>query len=264
MTSTTSRTLASYPDLTITLDESGSGRPVLVLHGGGGPATVTGIAEHLAGTGRVLLPTHPGWNGTARPAWLTDVATLADLYLELLKNEGLSGVALVGSSVGGWLAAEMAARDTAGLIGALIVVDGVGITVPDEPIRDFFALDARGVAEYSYYDAERFYIDPATLTEAQVAARIANMATLRVYAGDPYMHDPSLAARLAAVTVPTLVLWGEADRIGTPGYGRAFAAAIPGARFEIVERAGHLPQLEQPETTFGAIDAFLKDSGLES
>jgi pimeloyl-ACP methyl ester carboxylesterase len=257
MTSTTSRTLASHPDLTVALDESGSGRPVLILHGGGGPATVTGIAEHVAETGRALLPTHPGWNGTARPDWLTDVATLADLYLELLKDEGLSDVALIGSSVGGWLAAEMAARDTAGLTGALVVVDGVGITVPDEPIRDFFALDARGVAEYSYYDAERFYIDPATLTEDQIAARIANMATLRVYAGDPYMHDPSLAARLAAITVPALVLWGEADRIATPGYGRAFAAAIPGARFEIVERAGHLPQLEQPETTFGAIDEFL-------
>jgi len=257
MTSTTSRTLASHPDLTITLEESGSGRPVLVLHGGGGPATVTGIAEHVAGTGRALLPTHPGWNGTARPAWLTDVATLADLYLELLKDEGLSDVALIGSSVGGWLAAEMAARDTAGLTGALVVVDGVGITVPDEPIRDFFALDARGVAEYSYHDAERFYIDPAGLTEAQVAARIANMTTLRVYAGDPYMHDPALAGRLAAITVPTLVLWGEADRIATPGYGRAFAAAIPGARFEIVERAGHLPQLEQPEATFAAIDEFL-------
>jgi len=83
------------------------------------------------------------------------------------------------------------------------------------------------------------------------------MTTLRVYAGDPYMHDPALAGRLAAITVPTLVLWGEADRIATPGYGRAFAAAIPGARFEIVERAGHLPQLEQPEATFAAIDEFL-------
>jgi pimeloyl-ACP methyl ester carboxylesterase len=158
----------------------------------------------------------------------------------------------------------MAARDTSGLTGALVLADTVGITVPDEPIRDFFTLDARGVAEYSYYDAERFYIDPATLTEAQVAARIANMASLRVYAGDPYMHDPTLAARLAAITVPTLVLWGEADRIATPAYGRAFAAAIPGARFEIVERAGHLPQLEQPEATFAAIDAFLKDAGLAS
>ena len=261
MTSTISSTFASHPDLTVTLDESGSGRPALVLHGGGGPATVTGIADHLAATGRALLPTHPGWNGAARPDWLTDVATLAGLYLELLKDEGLSDVLLVGSSVGGWLASEMAVRDTSGLIGALVLVDAVGISVPDEPVRDFFALDARGVAEFSYHDPERFYVDPATLTEAQVAQRIANMASLKVYAGDPYMHDPTLAARLAAISVPTLVLWGEADRIATPGYGRAFAAAIPGARFEVVARAGHLPQMEQPETTFAAIDTFLKDTG---
>ena len=199
---------------------------------------MTGIAEHLAGTGRALLPTHPGWNGTARPAWLADVATLADLYLDLLKDRGAQRrrarrlLARRLDSPPRWPPAT-----PTGLIGALVVVDGVGIAVPDEPIRDFFALDARGVAEYSYYDAERFYVDPATLPEAQVAARIANMTTLRVYAGDPYMHDPSLAARLATVTVPTLVLWGEADRIATPGYGRAFAAAIPGARFELRRRA---------------------------
>ena len=267
MTSQTSRTFTPFPfrpDLTISLEESGSGRPALVLHGGGGPATVTGIADHLARTRHALLPTHPGWNGTERPAWLADVPTLAGLYLELLKAEGLHDVVLVGSSVGGWLAAEMATREDAGLSGALVVVDGVGITVPDQPIRDFFALDAHGVAEYSYHDPERFYVDPATLTETQVAQRIANMGTLKAYAGDPYMHDPTLFARLAAITAPTLVLWGEADRIATPEYGQVFAAAIPGARFRIIEQAGHLPQLEQPEETFAAIDGFLAEAGFAS
>lgn len=261
MTSQTSRTFTLRPDLALTLAESGSGRPALVLHGGGGPATVSGLAEHLAGTRHTVLPTHPGWNGTERPEWLADVSTLAGLYLDFLKAEGLHDVVLAGSSVGGWLAAEMAARDTAGLIGALALLDPVGITVADQPIRDFFALDARGVAEFSYHDAERFFVDPTTLTEAQIAQRVGNMSALKAIAGDPYMHDPDLAGRLAAITAPTLVLWGRADRIVTPEYGRAFAAAIPGARFQVIERAGHLPQLERPEATFAALDAFLAEAG---
>jgi pimeloyl-ACP methyl ester carboxylesterase len=83
------------------------------------------------------------------------------------------------------------------------------------------------------------------------------MATMRVLAGDPYMHDPSMLGRLGEVSIPTLVLWGESDRIVTPDYGRALAAAIPNARFEIVRKAGHLPQIEQPEATFRSIDGFL-------
>lgn len=253
------RTFTSRPGLTIPFQESGAGRPALVLHGGGGPATVAGLAAHLAGTHRTLLPTHPGWNGTDRPDWLSDVGTLAELYLELLKAEGLRDVVLVGSSLGGWTAAEMAARDPDGLISALVVLDTVGIVVEGQPMVDFFALDARGVAEHSFHDSERFYVDPATLTDEERAARAGNMAALRALAGEPYMHDPELPARLAAVKVPSQVLWGESDRIATPEYGRAFAALIPGARFGIVERAGHLPQLEQPDATFAAIDGFLED-----
>jgi len=77
-----------------------------------------------------------------------------------------------------------------------------------------------------------------------------------VIAGDPYMHDPTLIRRLAEMRVPTLVVWGESDRVMTANYGRAFAVAIPGARFVLVREAGHLPHLEQPAAVFAAIDAF--------
>ena len=151
----------------------------------------------------------------------------------------------------------MAARDDAGLIGGLVLIDSVGVLVEGQPIRDFFSLDARGVAEYSFHDAERFYVDPANVPPEQAAQRAANMATMRVFAGDPYMHDPGLAVRLGRVEIPVLVLWGDSDRIVTPGYGQAMAAAFPRARFAVISRAGHLPQLEQPAATFGALDAFI-------
>ncbi|NUR61134.1 MAG: alpha/beta hydrolase [Catenulispora sp.] len=263
MTSQTPSMARRRPQLPLTIAETGApaGTPrvALVLHGGGGPATVSGIAAHLSESMRVLTPTHPGWNGTDRPDWLSDVAALADVYLDLLTAAGHRDVLLVGSSVGGWIAAEMAARADAGRVGGLVVIDGVGITVDGHPMTDFFALDARGVAEYSYHDPERFYVDPTSLTDEQRTQRIGNMTALRALAGDPYMHDPTLSARLADIAVPTLVLWGESDRIATAGYGRAFAERIPAARFELILRAGHLPQLERPEATFGAIDAFLAE-----
>jgi pimeloyl-ACP methyl ester carboxylesterase len=256
-TMTATRTIDVQPDLPIHVSEAGSGTAALVLHGGGGPATVEPIAIHLAETHRTLTPTHPGWNGSARPAWLTRIADLAAAYLNLLGELDRADVLVVGSSLGGWIAAEMALQDGGERVGRLVLIDSVGADIASQPIRDFFALDARGVADYSYYDGNRFYVDPTTLAAEQLAARQANMATMRVLAGDPYMHDPSLLGRLAEVSIPTLVLWGESDRIVTPDYGRALAAAIPEARFEIVREAGHLPQIEQPEATFRTIDGFL-------
>jgi len=92
----------------------------------------------------------------------------------------------------------------------------------------------------------------------QAAQRAANMATMRVFAGDPYMHDPALAGRLGRVEIPVLVLWGDSDRIVTLGYGQAMAAAFPQAQFAVISQAGHLPQVEQPDATFGALDAFIR------
>jgi pimeloyl-ACP methyl ester carboxylesterase len=239
----------------LTITESGSGPTILVLHGGAGPASVADMAEHLSRTSHVLTPTHPGWNGT--PLAFDSLGDLAHAYLDLLGDRDLHDVLVIGSSIGGWIAAEMAVRDRERRIAGLVLIDATGVWFDDEPIIDFFALDARGVAEHSYHDPARFYQDPADIPAAQSAVRQGNMVALRHYAGDPYMHNPQLLPQLAAVTTPTLLLWGESDRIVTPAYGEAYAAAFSNARFEIIRAAGHLPQLEQPEATFARIEAFL-------
>ncbi|MCZ4603693.1 alpha/beta fold hydrolase [Streptomyces sp. Lzd4kr] len=247
----------------LTLTQSGpvDGRPVLVLHGGGGPATVAPIAEHFAATAHTLLPTHPGWNGTSRPDDCTRVADLAAAYLRLLRDRHLTDVLVIGSSLGGWIGAELATADTQGLISGLVLMNSIGIEADGEGIRNFFTLDARGVADYAYHDSERFYVDPATVPAEQLAAIQANMATLRVFSGGPAMSDPTLRPRLAAVTVPTLVLWGESDRIAPPAYGKEYAASLGNARFEVVAEAGHLPHLEQPRRTYTLLDAFADETG---
>ena len=85
------------------------------------------------------------------------------------------------------------------------------------------------------------------------------MATMRSVAGEPYMHDPTLLDSLGRITIPVLVIWGDSDRIVTPAYGAAYAAAFAAGRLEIVRDAGHLPQIEQPASTFALIDRYVSD-----
>src|SRR4029078_11477848 len=113
MPTTTTQTVKLHPDLPVTMSEAGTGRPALILHGGGGPFTVAGIADHLAQSMHTILPTHPGWNGTTRHDWLARIAHLSVAYLQYLQDEGLRNVLVIGSSVGGWIGAEMALRDSA-------------------------------------------------------------------------------------------------------------------------------------------------------
>jgi pimeloyl-ACP methyl ester carboxylesterase len=246
-----------HPDLSLTLSEAGAGRPVLLLHGGGGPATVAGLAERLSRSAHTITPVHPGWDGAQRPAWLSGIDDLALTYLHHLHDHRLRDVLIVGSSLGGWIAAEMAVRDNAGVITGLVLIDAVGIRVETEPITDVLALDARTLAEHSWHAPGRYHVDPADLPPGELARRQGNMATMRTLAGDPYMHDPKLLHRLGRVQVPTLLLWGESDRIATPAYGAAYAAAFGNARLELIPRAGHLPQLEQPEATYELVEAHL-------
>ena len=259
-TSTLDLTLPGAGPLGVTIDDRGEGRPFLLLHGGGGPQTVAGFAELLATQepARVITPTHPGFGGTPRPDALADMAGLAALYRELLDRLGLDGVTVIGNSIGGWIAAELALLGSPRISGVALV-DAVGIEVAGHPVTDIFPLSLDELARLSYHDPASFRIDPAAMTEAQRAGMAANRAALQVYGG-PRMTDPSLRGRLAATACPVLVVWGEADRIADPGYGRAYADAIPGARFELLAETGHLPQLETPEKLLRVVWDFAETS----
>lgn len=259
MTETTHRIHTPTFDIDLPLDDAGSGPATLVLHGGGGPATVAALGEHLAETRRVLLPTHPGWNGTTQPAGLTRVADLATAYLQLLADLDLDDVLVVGSSMGGWVAAEMAAQDARGRVRAIVLIDGAGILPDGYEFADLRGLSPRAFAELNWHDPDRFFVDPASLPPERVAAQQANVQAMMAIAGDPYMHDPTLLARLGGVDVPALAVWGDSDGTFTPDYGRAYAAALPQGRFELIADAGHLPHLEQPPATYAVLDAFVAE-----
>jgi pimeloyl-ACP methyl ester carboxylesterase len=233
--------------LGISFSDRGEGHPFLLLHGGAGPQSVTGFADLLAENrhARVLVPTHPGFSGTPRPDSLHTIRGLAAVYVALLDELELRDVSVIGNSIGGWIAAEMALLGSQ-RVSSAIIVDAVGIEVPGHPVADFFNLTFPQIAQLSYHDPERFRIDPQTLPPAAQAEMAGNRAALAVYAGEPSMVDLGLRGRLADISLPTLVLWGDSDGIADPDYGRAYAAAIPTARFKLLPGTGHLPQIESP------------------
>lgn len=244
-------------DVAVTVDDHGRGAPVLLLHGGAGPASVTGFAGLLAAHRgvRVLTPVHPGFDGTPRPDGLASIRALAGVYERLLDGLGLTGVTVIGSSIGGWAAAELAlrARDR---VDRLVLVDAVGLESAEHPVADFFSLTFDEVIDRSFADPDAHRTDPSTLTGEQRAIAAGNRAALLAYGGEA-MTDPALAARLADLTAPTLVAWGAADRIATPAYGEQYAAAIPAATFHLLPDAGHLPQLETPDALLALIDPII-------
>jgi pimeloyl-ACP methyl ester carboxylesterase len=258
---TTSATLTVTPagtgPVAVSYSDRGTGHAMLLLHGGAGPQSVTAFADLLAEAerARVIVPVHPGFAGTERPAGLDSPSGLARLYVALLDKLGLTGVTVIGNSVGGWIAAEMALTGST-RIGGVVLVDAVGIEVPGHPVADFFSLTLDQVADLSYHDPGRFRINPATMSPGQLAVMAGNRQALADYTRTG-MTDETLRGRLGRISLPVWVLWGDSDRIVDPDYGRALAAAIPGARFELLSGTGHVPQMESPDRLLEAIREFM-------
>jgi pimeloyl-ACP methyl ester carboxylesterase len=246
----------SFTDgLVVRVEESGSGRPILVLHGGASVQSVKGLAAALSHRAHVLVPTHPGFEGEPRPDWFDRIDDLALAYLELLERLDLHDVLVIGSSVGGWIASEMAVHDTSRLSG-LVLIDAVGIQVDGHPAADVSSITPNELMALSFHNPAAFRVDPATVTPEQAALRAGNIKTLYLYDQGLNMADPKLRRRLKRVNIPALVVWGESDRVVDPEYGRAYARALGNARYEVIPEAGHLPQLEQPERLLKLVREF--------
>ena len=245
--------LTGVGQVEISVAEYGSGQPFLVLHGGAGPQSVTGFAEKFAAAHdvRVLVPTHPGFSGTVRPESLDSVARLAGLYQALLDQLDLADVTVIGNSIGGWITAEIALLKSPRVSG-IVLIDAVGIEVPGHPVADFFSLTMDQVFQLSFHNPDPFRFNAATLPPAAQAVAAGNRAAIAVYAGAT-MADPTLVGRLGSLEVPTLVLWGESDGIVDADYGRAYADAIPLARFQLLADTGHNAQMETPDQVVDAI-----------
>jgi pimeloyl-ACP methyl ester carboxylesterase len=255
------RTINLPGDLPLTIQEFGEnteGTAVLMLHAGSGPRTIAGLSAVLSEHVYVVTPTHPGFDGTPRPEWLDSVADLATAYLDLLDALDLSNVMVLGNSVGGWIASEMALRDNHQRIGAVVLINACGIHAfkPENQIVDVRKINPADIGKLSFAK-EAFRPDFSTFTDEQRAVAAANQQTLAVYGGEHFVYDPKLRARLHRVTVPVLAIWGEEDGIAPLGYGRGYAKAFPNGHFTPIPEAGHFPQLEATGATLGAIGDFV-------
>jgi pimeloyl-ACP methyl ester carboxylesterase len=242
--------------------DRGKGRPLLFLHPGIGVDPAAPVLERLADSMRLLAPSHPGFGRSDLPRSFTTVDDLAYFYLDLLDTLDLRDTVVVGVSLGGWIAAEIAIKST-GRIAKLVLADAIGIRVSGNPetsdIADIFALPEKDFVALAYHDPAKGTRDPAW-PEAKLVAHVRNLESTARFAWSPYMHDPKLKGRLHRIDVPTLLLWGAQDRIVTPAYGRAYAAAIPGAKFATIDQAGHFPHIEQPEQFARRVLSFVTAS----
>jgi pimeloyl-ACP methyl ester carboxylesterase len=240
--------------------DRGRGRPILFLHPHIGLDPSAPVLAMLAQGGRVIAPSHPGFGHSERPAGITTVDDLAYFYLDLMDALDLHGALVVGVSLGAWIAAAIAVKSTARMA-RLVLGNPVGIKVGDRETRDI--LDIFAMLEGEFLD--KAFADPAVgkrdyraMTDDAVTVAARNREAAALYGWSPYMHDPKLKGRLHRIAIPTLVLWGTADRLVGESYGRAFCAAVPGATFEPLAGAGHFPHVEQPKAFAERALAFAK------
>jgi len=240
--------------------DRGSGRPLLFLHPSIGIDPAAPALDHLGKAGmRLIAPSHPGFGHSDLPPSFTTVDDLAYFYLDVMDALDLRGAVVAGVSFGAWLAAEIAVKSTE-RIAKLVLADAVGIRVSDDPatsdIADIFAMPEKEFIALAYHDPAKGARDPA-LPEDRLWVQARNLESTARFAWAPYLHDPKLKGRLHRIGVPTLLLWGAQDKIVTPDYGRAYAAAIPGAQFATIEGAGHFPHIEQPEAFASKVLSFV-------
>ncbi|MBO0710697.1 MAG: alpha/beta hydrolase [Acetobacteraceae bacterium] len=239
------------------LSRAGSGKPLLVLHHDIGTVDRLDFYDALAGQGfDVLVPNHPGYGKSERPAWLRHPRDIAAIYQWLLADLGLNDVSLVGLGFGGWIAAEMASlapRD----FRRVVLVGPMGIKPAAGDILD------QAIVSYIDY-AKAFFHDPAAFEKVYGSVStdqleiwdICREMSFRV-AWKPYMYSQTLPHLLGGVKAPTLIVWGEQDKVVPVSTAEQFLAALPHARREIVRTCGHAVEMEQPSELAHLVSSFV-------
>lgn len=229
------------------LRRGGSGDPLVFLHGASGAPVILPFMEKLAQRFDVLVPEHPGYGLSGEPEWLDNIHDVAYFYLDFLRKLDLRDVALVGSSMGGWIAMEMAVRDTS-RIKSLVLVSPAGISAPGVQPADIFLLPPEEVVRRLFHDpklAEARLAEPVTPEAIDIGLK--NRHTTARLAWEPRLHDPHLPKWLHRIDVPVQIIWGEHDRILPVEFLETYRTLMPRADVHVVKGAGHLPHAEKAQ-----------------
>jgi pimeloyl-ACP methyl ester carboxylesterase len=226
------------------LRRGGAGEPLLFLHGASGAPAILPFMEKLAQRFDVLVPQHPGYGLSAEPEWLENIHDAAYFYLDFLKALNLSRVTVVGSSMGGWIAMEMAVRDTA-RIKSLVLVSPAGIAAPGVQPADIFLLQPDELVRSLFFDQKLAQARLAQPEDIDISLKNRH-ATARL-AWEPRLHDPFLPKWLHRIDVPVTIVWGRQDRILPVGFVDEFRRLLPKAQIHVLENCGHLPHAERAD-----------------
>lgn len=242
----------------VALRRAGKGEPLLFLHGAqGAPLWLPFMAE-LARRFEVIVPEHPGFGLSDTPEWLDNVADLAFFYLDFMAALGLERVNLVGASLGGWIAAEIAVRDRHPLK-TLILAAPAGIHVKGLNPADLFLWSREQAIRNLVADpalAEKLLSQPQS--DEQIDLMLKNNFTTAKLAWQPRFYDPHLHKWLHRIAVPTLILWGDGDKLMPPAYGPEYQKRIPGSKLLVFKDCGHLPHIEKTGEYVAAVTKFIE------
>ncbi len=244
------------------LARAGQGPVLLYLHGANGPIPWSPFFDELATRFEVIAPDHPGFGTSGDAPWMENIGDLAYFYLDVLKALQLEKVRLVGHSMGGWLAAEMAIRATHRLA-SVTLMSAAGLRVPGHNGVDIFLLPpAELLGRHLYVDATLSATALAELaapkSPEQLDVLIRNRTSAAQLCWQPRLNNPQLARWLHRIDVPVHLLWGDSDHIIPPEHGRAYQRLMPQARLDFIDKAGHAPQVEKPRETLTAMQSFFE------
>lgn len=243
----------------IVLRRAGSGEPVLFLHGTEGLIEWPSALDLLAQRFEVIVPDLPGFGESEVPPWFDDISDLAYFYLDALEALGLTRVHLVGQSLGGWIALEMAVRCRHHLR-SLTLISAAGIHLKGVPKADIFMIDPQDQARMIFVDPR--WAEAASeraVAEAYQDALILNRMASARYGWRPRFFNPRLERWLHRVRVPTHIIWGDQDKIIPPAYADAFHSLIPGSVRTLIPQAGHMPHVERADAVAASIERFVSD-----
>ena len=266
MSPVTRRDVRTRRGLDATVHVRGSaGTPVVWFHGAGGLLPEEPLLDELAADHVVYAPEWPGYGSQETETQLFDMLDFALHGLDLIEAFGLDVAPhVIGHSMGGMIAAEMAALNPAALR-SLTLIGSAGLWIDEHPVPDVFSMVPFELAEALFVDpvageklltAGRDFTDDSALIDFMVG-NARRMGT----AGKILFPIPNrgLAHRLYRITCPTLLVWGEQDRMYPPVYAARFTELLASAPVtsEIIADAGHMVPYEQTTAVLGAVRSVM-------
>jgi pimeloyl-ACP methyl ester carboxylesterase len=235
--------------VTVRMRRGGSGPPLLFLHGANGLPLWLPVFDQLAKHFEVMVPEHPGFGASDNPPWLRNIGDLAMYYLDFIDGLGHQPVHLVGQSLGGWAAAELAVRNCSRLA-SLSLLAPAGIRIKGELPGDNFIWSPDEAIRNLYHDqsiAERILAMPMSDEDADIA--LTNRYAATKFGWEPRWFNPALERWLHRISVRTLIVWGQNDKLFPVAYAKRWGELIQGSRVTIVPECGHVPAVEKPDVT---------------